>query len=222
MVEYWFKNPNTEGGWGMNRHILLFLSFASLVLIFGCGSKVMVPPRIDLGEYGSVGLVNFTSNAEGNLAEYATQKFLEIVSESQPGARFIELGNQDEVLESVQKDKMDREAIQEIGKKNNLAAIILGELDVSDVKPKVRFGPPFTPISVEAEVDASMKAKMVAVEDGATVWTDSARDEETVAHVSIFRPGVFIFDAEDPDKAYGKLVESLVRDVSRDLRITYQ
>lgn len=45
----------------MNRHMLLFLSFVLLALIPVCELKVMVPPRIDLGEYGSIGLVNFRS-----------------------------------------------------------------------------------------------------------------------------------------------------------------
>jgi len=210
----------TEGG-KMNRQIALSLSLA-LLLILGCSPKVMVPPRIDLGEYGAIGLVNFTSNAEGNLDEYATQKFLEMVSESQPRARFIELGSQKKLLESVGRDEMDRGAVQEIGEKHNLSAVIFGDLHVGDVEPKIRFSFDFLPASVEAEVDASMKAKLVDTKDGATVWTASARDKKTVAHVSVFSSGGFIFDAEDPDEAYGDLVESLVKEVSEDLRVTYK
>lgn len=204
----------------MNRQIALSLSLA-LLLIMGC-SKVMVPPRIDLGEYGAIGLVDFTSNAEGNLDEYATQKFLEMVSESQPKARFIELGSQKKLLESVGRDEMDRGAVQEIGEKDNLSAVIFGDLHVGDVEPRIRFGFDFLPASVEAEVDASMKAKLVDTKDGATVWTASARDKKTVAHISVFASGGFIFDAEDPDEAYGDLVESLVKKVSEDLRVTYR
>jgi hypothetical protein len=144
------------------------------------------------------------------------------VSESQPGARFLELGRQDELLKSIGKDKMDAAAVQAIGKEHNIATIIIGDIDVSSVKPRIKIGIGFTPMSVEAEVDATMMAKMLATVDGATLWTDSARDKKRVAHVSIFSSDVFVFDAEDPDEAYGKLVESLVRDVSMDLRTTYR
>ena len=207
----------------MNRQITLSLSLA-LLLILGC-SKAMVPPRIDLGEYGTIGLVSFTSNADGNLDEYATQKFLEMVSKSQPKARFIELGSQEKLLESEgleEMDEMDRVAVQTIGKKHNLDAVIFGSLDVGDVKPKLRFSIDFFPMSVQAEVDASLKAKLVDPKDGATIWTASARDKKTVLHVSVFSSGAFVFDADDPDEAYGDLVESLVKEVSEDLRVTYK
>lgn len=207
----------------MNRRTILFLCL-TLFLILGC-SKTRVPPRIDLGDYGAIGLVDFTSNAEGNLDRYATQKFLEIVGESQPKARFMELGSQEKLLESEgleEMDELDHVAVKTIGKMHNLNAIILGSLDVGDIEPKLRFSIDFFPMSVQAEVDAWMKAKLVDTKDGATVWTASARDKKTVAHVSVFSSGRFVFDAEDPDEAYGDLVESLVKEVSEDLRVTYR
>jgi hypothetical protein len=200
---------------------MLVLAVAALGLA-GCGPKEMVPPRIDLGGYDAVGLVTFTSNAEGNLAEYATQKFLQMVTESQPEARFIELGEEREVLESVAKTRMDRDAALAIGEKHKVSTVIVGNLEISDVRPKLNLGPWFTPMGVEAEVEASLMGKMLDTKDGATVWTASARDRKTVAHVSVFPGGAFIFDADNPDQAYGDLVESLVRNVSRDLRVTYR
>jgi hypothetical protein len=202
--------------------ILVLVCFAALAVV-GCGGpRVAVPPRIDLAEHSTVGLVEFTSNSEGKLAEYATQRFLELASESQAGARFLELGKQDELLKSIGKDKMDVAAVQALGKKHNIATIIVGDIDVSSVKPKIRIGIGFSPMAVEAEVEATMMAKMLATVDGATLWTDSARDKKRVAHVSVFSSDVFVFDAEDPDEAYGDLIESLVRDVSVDFRTTYR
>jgi len=213
---------SSKGGRDMGRFALVLPLVVLACAFCGCGPKEMVPPRIDLGVYDAVGLINFTSNAEGNLAEYTTQKFLEIVSGSQPGARFIELGEEKDVLESVGKSKIDRVSAQAIGEMHKVSTIIVGNLDVSDVRPKLRLGPWFAPMGVEAEVEASLMGRMLDAKDGATVWTASGRETRTVAEVSVFPGGGFIFDAENPDEAYGDLVESLVREVSTDLRVTYK
>ena len=63
-----------------------------LLLLVGCAKKVMVPPTIDLHLYESIGLVQFSSNAEGSLDALATQKFIEAMQASQPGVRILELG----------------------------------------------------------------------------------------------------------------------------------
>jgi len=182
----------------------------------------MVPPAIDLQEYGSVGLIAFSSDAEGNLDEFVTQQFLEMISASQQGARIIELGSEDKVLASVQQDGMGPEAISAIGEKYNVNTIITGNLTISDVKPKVSLAPVLTSMSVKAEVEAFITAKLLDTESGATLWTNSARDTKTVAHVSIFSGGIAHFDASDPEEAYGDLVEGMVKKLTEDLRITYK
>ena len=206
----------------MNRQIRLYWAFAVLLLILGCGPKVMVPPEIDLNEYGNVGLIDFSSEAKGNLGEFVTQKFLEEVSSSQKGARIMELGSLDNVLEAVQRDRMDPEAIQAIGKKYNVNAIITGNLKVSEVKPKVKLSSIIQSMSVKAEVAASLTVRLLETEQGATVWTNSAQDTETVAQVSIFSGGGALFDADDPEKAYGDLARSLVKKITSDFKESYK
>jgi len=206
----------------MNRQIQLYSVFVMLLLILGCGPKVMVPPEIDLAEYESVGLIDFSSDAEGALGEFVTQKFMEEISLSQKGARIIELGSMDKVLESVQRDEMDPEAVQAIGEKHNLNSVIIGELEISDVKPKISISSIVSHMSVRAEVEASLTVKLLETERGATIWTDSAQDKKEVAHVSIFSGGAVHFDAKDPEEAYGDLARSLVRDVTEDLRVSYK
>jgi hypothetical protein len=206
----------------MNRQLWLSWAFVMLLLILGCGPKMMVPPEIDLNEYGNVGLINFSSEAKGNLGEFVTQKFLEEISSSQKGARIMELGSLDKVLESVQRDRMDPEAIQAIGKKYNVNAIITGNLKVSDIKPKVKLSSIIQSMSVKAEVEASLTVRLLETEQGATVWTNSARDTETVAQVSIFSDGGAFFDADDPEEAYGDLSRSLVKKVTSDFKSSYK
>jgi hypothetical protein len=197
-------------------------AIALSALLAGCGPKVMVPPNVDLSVYQSVGIVDFTSNAQGNLADYATQKFLELVTSSQPAARIIEIGSEQEVLEAVDAKKMDLAAVKAIGEHYGVAAVITGDLNVSDVKPRVGLSPDLSGIGIEAEIEASLTAKLIDTYDGATTWTSSSRASETVAHVNVLSGGNFYFNADDPEKAYGELVDGLVVDITYDLRVRYE
>jgi hypothetical protein len=182
----------------------------------------MVPPNVDLAVFRNVGLVGFTSNAEGNLADYATQKFLEIVTASQPDARIIELGTAEEVLARVGGDDIDLEAVENIAMEYGVEAVIAGELDVSDVKPHVSLSVDLSRLGVEAEIEATLTARLFDTSDGATVWTCSAKKRKKVADVDILAGGGFAFAAEDPAKAYGPLVDGLVHEVTYDLRVRYE
>ena len=206
----------------MARRVWLCANLVILLLILGCGPKVMVPPEIDLAEYESVGLIDFNTEAEGTLGPFITQKFLQEISLSQKGARIIELGNMEEVLRSVERDRLDTEAIRIIGEKHNLSVLIVGDLMVSDVRPKVNISSIISSMSVKAEVEASMIVKLLETERGATVWTGAAQQKKNVAHVSIFSPNTIMFDAKDPEQAYGELTESLIEEVTRDLRVSYR
>lgn len=195
--------------------VILFLGF------FSCGPKILVPPEIDLKAYSSVGIFQFSTNSKGKLGKFTTNKFLEEIQESQKGARFIELGELNEVLNEMGKTKLNVEAIQEIGKKYDVDCFITGDLDVSDIKPKVNLSSILSSMSVSAEVDAQLTVKLLETDKSATRWLDSARHKKSVAHVSVFSAGDIYFDADDPEKAYGQLVRSLVREVSEDLRFRY-
>lgn len=198
------------------------LALTAMVPLIGCGPKVMVPPNVDLTVFGSIALVDFTSNAEGNLADYATQQFLEIVTASQPGARLIEIGSEEEVLQSVGADKMDLDAVEAIGEEYGVEGIITGNLEVSDVKPRVSLSTSLPGLGIEADIEASLAVKLFDTYDGATVWASSSKGSEAVAQVNVFGPGQFSFDADDPARAYGGLVDDLVHKVTYDLRVRYE
>ena len=204
------------------RYVVAFTLTVLLVALFACGPKVMVPPNVDLAVFEGVGIVDFTSNAEGNLADYVKQKFLQIVTASQPEARIIELGTEEDVLAAVAADKMGPKAIKAIAEEYGVEAVITGHLTVSDIKPKVSLSTEFPAIGFEAEIGASLAAKLIDAYDGATVWTDSAKGRAKVAQVNVFGDGGFFFDADDPAKAYGGLVDGLVEDVTYDLRVRYE
>lgn len=206
----------------IKRQICVFLLGAGLAVLFGCGgAKVMVPPRIDLNTYQRIGMVDFSSNTEGNLDEFASQKFLETIQSSQPGVRIVELGDEQRVLKSIERDRFDYDAIQAMAKMYNIDAVIIGSMEVTDVKPKLNLSSILTSMSVQADVEASITARLYEAESGATLWTNSARGKETVASVGVSSGGPPSFSAGDPEDAYGKLVYGLVYQVTRDFRVTY-
>ena len=203
-------------------HALYLVAALSLLVLVACGPKVMVPPNVDLAVFRNIGLIDFTSNAEGNIADYATQKFLETVTASQPDARIVELGTAEDVLAKVGAEKMDLMAVEAIAMEYGVEGLITGNLDVSDVQPHVSISPDLAGLGFKADIEATLTARLIDTSDGATVWTSSAKGHKTVADVNIFSGGVFIFDAKDPAKAYGPLVDRLVDEVTYDLRVRYE
>ena len=202
----------------LSRVITCCLVGVALISLLGCaGKKVLIPPRIDLGSFERIGMIKFKSNAEGNLDQFASQKFLETIQESQPGVRVLELGDEARVLESIERDEFDFRAITEIGRMYNVDGVIIGTMEVTDVKPRVQLSTILTTLSVQADVEAAMTARLYETAGGATMWTNSAEGVETVGHVGMTPSGPH-FDASDPEDAYGQLVYGLVYNITRDFR----
>ena len=204
----------------MIKRLGLFLIVA--MIVFGCGKKVMVPPRIDLTQHEVIGIIEFTCSNKGKLEPLVTKRFMEAARIDQGMVRIVELGSEDEVLKAVNKDRLDQDAYKAIGEKYDVSTIITGELVVSDVRPDITITPGGGFMDFAAEVDASLAAQMVETSTGASIWSSTASETKTVGHVSIFGGKAFAFDADDPDKAYGKLTDALVEEVTSDFRVTWQ
>jgi len=54
-----------------------------LLLIIGCGKKVMIPPRIDLSDHEIVGIIEFSCSENGKLGSLATSRFMEFARRDQ-------------------------------------------------------------------------------------------------------------------------------------------
>jgi hypothetical protein len=190
------------------------------LLAFGCAKRtlVQVPPRVDLHAFGTIGILEFASESKGSLAAVATQRFVETMQASQPGVRVLELGK---VEGSVRgSGPVDITAIQAIGEKYGVGAIVVGDLLVEDVRPKIDVYNMLTTMSVSADVDAALTTRLLETATGATVWTRATRATRTVAQVGVGR-GQARFDARDPKSAYGELVDALVCNVADDFRVSY-
>jgi hypothetical protein len=201
----------------MKRQLLLCSLITALTVLSGCSKpKVLVPPRVPLGDYGTLGIIVFTSNSTGNLAEHATRKFMEAVQSAQPGVRILELGGEQRVLSAVEHEGLDFEAMRAIGDKWNVDAVFAGHLEVTDVKPNLDFTRMVKTMSLQADVEASLGTRLIETESGATVWTRGADGKSPVAHVRVVKRGPVDFSASDPEQAYGKLVHALVSRVTYD------
>ena len=207
----------------MKKIVFVFASIVLIVSVVACGRKVMVPPRIDLTEHEIIGIIQFESDSKGELAPLTTRKFTEAIRRDQEMIRIIDLGTEAEVLKEIGHDRLNKAAFQEIGGKYDVATVVAGELLVSDVRPDISIALIFTAgMSVSAEVDATLDVQMVETETGASLWSTSVTKTEEIANVNIWEGGVFVFGAEDPERAYGKLVHALVEDASQDFRVTWR
>jgi hypothetical protein len=207
-----------------NSRILRCALAVFFIAALGCAAKqtFLIPPKVDLNAYQTIGVIEFSSNARGNLQQFASQQFLHTIQSSQPGIRILELGHKEQVLRSVQHAELDLEAIKSLGEKYHVDALFTGHVDVSDVKPNIQLTSLLTSLHVQADVKASLTAKLYETRLGATLWTDSARTSQTVGHVGIYPDRPVEFGARNPEDAYGQLVDTLVYRIARDFRVRYE
>ena len=141
------------------RQIWYYVLGTALVTFLGCGPKVRVPPNINLKVYDDIGMIEFSSNAKGNLHAFVTQKFLQSIQSAQPGVRILELGNSERVLSAVRHDQVDADAIKAIGEEYGVDAVITGHMDISNVKPKVELSSVLKSMKVRADVEAALTVR---------------------------------------------------------------
>jgi hypothetical protein len=207
---------------GMRRQLGIHLLALALLALSGCASKVLVPPRVDLSRYGAIGIIDFTSDAGSDRAEFATQQFQQTIQAAQSGAAILELGSSGRVLRSVGHEELDFRAVRAIGEKYGVDAVISGELLVTELKPKLNLSRNITSIGMQKDVEASISARIMETRSGATRWTDSASHRATVAKLSILNRGPATLSAGDPEDAYGRLIHSLVMAITGDFRSHYE
>jgi Mg2+ and Co2+ transporter CorA len=205
----------------MRRTHAVILALTGL-LSFACAKRnvIEVPPRVDLHEFTTIGIVQFESTSKGNLSAFATQRFIESLQESQPGVRVLELGKASDIEGLDSSGRIDHRAVKKIGEKYGIDALVVGDLLVKDVRPRVDILQSITTMSVSADVDAGLIARLLETEQGATVWTRSTNATRTVAQVGLNGKSV-MFDAKHPESAYGELVNALVYDITYDFRPSY-
>lgn len=216
------KDRKNEKGGLMKTAMSIVLIGIVVTIIVGCGSRrrVMVPPRVDLAAYETVGVIEFECSNKGDIASYATEQFIEAIRRDQGLVKIVELGPERDVLRAIGAKRLTPTALQDIGEQYNVNSVFHGRVDISDIRPNVILNP-FV-VSVDAEVDAKLSVKMAEVAEGASIWSGSSMATAYVGNISVYGGGAFSFDAEDPDDAYGKLVYALIDGVSGDFQVRWR
>jgi hypothetical protein len=193
------------------------LAVALLSVALGCASKpkVWVDPRIDLGEKGTLGLVQFTSPS--GYGEMATRQFVATVHQAQAGVPILELGTVAEVLDAVGLRHMGPGAVRAIGEKYGVDVVVLGHLDLEKPKPNFSVNS-LTNARASADIEGTLTTRMLDAGSGATIWSEQAMGQRAIASFGVNGSSRPSFGAVDPDGEESKLVSWLVRNVTGDFR----
>jgi len=203
------------------KHFAFTLILAAAVT--GCAAHyTIVPPAVDLGSLGTIGLVTFkAADAKGDLDVAATQNFIEEVTAAQR-VPVVELGPADAVLADVGKTAFDRETALALGRKHGVDALFIGEIAVTKVKPQLDLAAPLTrTLFARAAMDMSVKVRLVSTANGATLWTNSATRQGTVGSVGM-DGGVPVFAVRDKNAALNDLLRQMMFQLTWDFRPTRQ
>lgn len=190
----------------------------AMIMVQGCTQRVLMPPRIDLKAHEVVGVIDFDCDGGDEFGPFLMDRFVEAVRCDQGMVRVLRLGSPSQVLETVNRSQLDPAACKAIGGHYGVKTIFTGRLTVSDVKPNISVTQALTSFNLSADVDAVLAVQMLEAESGASLWSASARDRQRIGGVSIFGDKSFTFDADDPENAYGALVDGLVYHVTPDFR----
>lgn len=170
------------------RTYAAFVVLLALVVQWGCSRTILVPvpPRMDLKSYGTLGIIEFASNSDPAISNYATQQFQEHVQGAYPETPILELGNRETVLAAVGATQFDPDAITKIGKKYGVTAVFLGDLVYSEPKTDIRV----TDIKrleggVRTEIRGDMSTKLMETQSGASVWSSSTWEKRQIGSVSL-------------------------------------
>ena len=201
-----------------------FIILTGFIMLYGCShtEKVLLPPKIELKAYRNIGVIEFSTNAENNLRQYVTQNFIQDVQSAQHRTRILELGSEKLVLKSVHRRELDLKTIKYIGDEYNVDALILGHLQISEIKPNVKISSLPQAVRAKVYVEAALQTRILETNTGATLWTKANSGKMSVAKLDLAMEGPFNFSASDPKEKYGKLVPELVYANTSDFRSRYE
>ena len=199
-----------------------FTLLLSLAMLWGCSRTVLVPvpPRMDLKSYGTLGIVEFASNADRAVNAHATRKFQEQIQAAQPGTRFIELGNRETLLAAVGGRQLDADALRKIGEKYGVAAIFLGDIAYSEPKTDIKL----TDVTrleggARTEIRADISSRLVESRTGAGVWSSSAWAKRQIGRVSVSAERGVRAEASKSNPRQ-EMIPALVYQLTHDFRPT--
>jgi hypothetical protein len=202
----------------MARLTSALLCLGALVGTAACAGAryetVTHPPRVNLAEHELIGVIEFTSPDQRELAPMVTARFVESARTDQGLVRMVFLRSEGQ--------RPDAARLRDIAAEHGLRTILVGDLRVSRVRPSMSVSDSLSSASVSAAVEATLTVEMIEAETGASLWSASGRAHETVGGVSVQGVKHVDFGAVDPRTAYNGMVDTLVGQVTRDLRGSWE
>lgn len=202
----------------MRKVMLLVL----VAVLCGCSRTLVVPvpPRVDLKGYGTLGIVDFVSNADRATSVRATRQFQEQVQAAQPGTRFLELGDRDTVLAAVGATQLDPQVLRKIGEKYGVSAVFLGDVVYSEPRMDVKVSDVYKlEGGVRAEVKGDISSRLIETASGASVWSSSAWATRSLGSVKL-SADQGVTGAISKANPREEMVPALVRQLTHDFRAT--
>jgi len=192
----------------------LLLGFPS-----GCAEKgppVLIPPKLDLARYPTIGIVEFDATGPVDLGALATREFVSAVHDAQPGTPVLELGSASRAFGPAAGATPDPEAIRALAARTQVDAIVLGAIGERKAKPRVALDA--GGLAASAHLLGTLDVRVLDARTGATVWSTAVRSDVPVAALGVTRVGVPRFDATPVEDARVALVQDLVDEACFDLR----
>jgi hypothetical protein len=205
---------------GMRKNAITCAALAVLFAL-ACAAprpKVLVPPRVNLGGFGSIGMVEFGGMPAGDAGLRASREFLATLQQAQPGVPILELGGESHVLQAVGHEALDPEAIQAIGEKYHVDALVVGHLETRGAVPSFSMSSFAESLSASAgaDMEGTLSARILETRSGATLWARSAQWKEPLARVDLTQGTLPQLGATDANGAEARLVHGLVSSVTGD------
>ena len=201
--------------------LMLLVSIATL---WGCSSThtvvVPVPPRVELHGFGTLGLVDFSSNSNPGINAQTTREFQSHVHSAQPGTRIVELGSREALLASVGGRQLDALTLRKIGEKYGVDAIFVGSITYSEPKADVKVVSDVTRLEggVRVEVRGDIASKLVETRTGASVWSSSAWARRSLGRVNVSADQGVSGSMRSNANPQEEMVPSLVYYLTEDFR----
>jgi len=193
----------------------------SMAVLWGCSHTVSVPvpPRVDLIGYGTLGLVDFASNANPSINAQTTRAFEQQIHAAQPGTRIVDLGSRESLLAGVGSRQLDATALRKIGEKYGVNAIFVGDLKYSEPKTEVKITD-ITKLEGGARVElrGDISFRLMETRTGASVWSSSAWARREVGRVNVSVEQGVTGAGRGSSNPREEMVPSLVYHVTEDFR----
>jgi hypothetical protein len=103
-----------------------------------------------------------------------------------------------------------------------VAAVIVGHLQISQIKPKIKVTTSVKSLNARAYIEAALKTRILETDSGATCWTRASSGTTQVAGINLMEGGPFSVGVSDPKEKYGRLVPKLVYANTMDFRSRYE